>query len=273
MNKKIEAYKVFDSNWTCRGFHYEVGQTYTMDGPIEICQRGFHACTKLADCFSYYDFDPKNKVAKVILSGKIVKTHYGDSKIAASEIEIVEELTWHQVLDAANSGNHNTGRSNSGDCNSGDWNSGNRNSGNWNSGNWNSGNCNSGYWNSGNRNSGYLNTITPDEILVFNTPCDRETWRQAKKPDFFWFELTRWVNSDDMSDDDKQAHPQHETTGGYLKTLDYKDAWRESWDNASDYDRRLVLKLPNFDNAVFREISGIDVMAELGIAEDKSYEN
>ena len=43
----------------------------------------------------------------------------------------------------------------------------------------------------------------------------------------------------------------------------YKASWRASWDAASDEDRRKVLSLPNWDNAVFLEITGIDAEKEI----------
>ena len=59
------AYKVFNSDWTCRGFKYQVGETYEEDINPSVCDLGFHFCKKLADCFSYYAFDPDNKVAEI----------------------------------------------------------------------------------------------------------------------------------------------------------------------------------------------------------------
>ena len=50
----MKAYKVFNSDWTCRGFQYKVGETYNFDGEIELCGRGFHACENVVDCFNYY---------------------------------------------------------------------------------------------------------------------------------------------------------------------------------------------------------------------------
>ena len=144
------------------------------------------------------------------------------------------------------------GYRNSGDWNSGDWNSGNRNSGDWNSGDWNSGD-----WNSGNRNSGHFNTITPDEILIFNKPCKRTIWDAAYKPSFMFFSLTYWVDEKDMTDEEKAADPNFYVRGGQLRTRDYKEAWGLAWEGASQEDRDAVKKLPNFDADIFFEITGI----------------
>ncbi len=168
-----------------------------------------------------------------------------------------------------NSGDYNSGNYNSGDYNSGDWNSGNRNSGDWNSGYWNSGyrnsgnrnsgNRNSGNWNSGDYNSGYFNTNKP-RIRIFNEETNVE---EIDFPDFFYFDLTEWIQKESMTDEEKKEHPEYKTTGGYLKTLEYKDAWRKAWDNAKMSEKRKVLELPNWNNEIFKEITGIDVEKEL----------
>lgn len=163
-----------------------------------------------------------------------------------------------------NSGNYNSGDWNSGDWNSGDYNSGKRNSGDcnsgyFNSGDYNSGKANSGHWNSGDSNSGYFNSQTPDTITVFNKPCDRQVWFYAKKPDFIYFGLTEWISWDDMSNQEKSDHPEARNCQGYLKTYEYQEAWRKAWDSATEEDKELLFKLPNFDPEVFKEISGIDV--------------
>ncbi len=164
-------------------------------------------------------------------------------------------------------GYRNSGYRNSGNRNSGDWNSGNRNSGNWNSGDRNSGyrnsgDWNSGDWNSGNWNSGYLNTVTPDEILVFNKPCKRSVWEDAYKPDFMSFDLAYWVSESEMTDADKIADLHFHVRGGQLRTRTFKEAWKHAWDNADPVDRMRVKELPNFDADVFFEISGIDLRGD-----------
>ena len=50
----MKAYKVFNSDWTCRGFQYQVGETYEEDISPSVCNRGFHFCKELKDCFNYY---------------------------------------------------------------------------------------------------------------------------------------------------------------------------------------------------------------------------
>ena len=170
MNKPVKGYKVFNPDWTCRGFKYAVGETFEEEVKPSVCHRGFHFCEKAADCFNYYYFDPANKVAEVLALGDVVTE---GNKSCTNKIQIVREIPWVELLKIVNtgkscsgyrnSGNFNSGNFNSGNFNSGNFNSGNRNSGdcntgNWNSGNWNSGEYNSGYWNSGDFNSGNLNS-------------------------------------------------------------------------------------------------------------------
>ena len=153
--KGIKGYKVFNPDWTCIGFKYEVGKTYEEDIIPSVRNKGFHFCKRAVDCFNYYKFDPNNKVAEVIALGEIAEE--GD-RCSTNKIKIVREISWKEVLDIVNTGKGNTGLSNTGDCNRGDCNTGNRNSGNCNSGNRNSGNDNSGSRNSGDFNSGSFNS-------------------------------------------------------------------------------------------------------------------
>jgi hypothetical protein len=50
--------------------------------------------------------------------------------------------------------------------------------------------------------------------------------------------------------------------GGKLKTLDYKEAWKEYWGRASDDDKKWFQSLPNFTPEIFEEITGINVGSE-----------
>ena len=153
----MKGYKVFKSDWSCRGFYYEVGKTHEMKEAPVCCERGFHFCGKLIDCFNYYEFDSENKVAEIEALGAI-DDDGNEEKYCTNKIKIVRELSWHEVLDLVNTGKDNTGNRNTGDRNTGDWNTGDRNTGDRNTGDWNTGNWNTGDWNTGNRNTGDRNT-------------------------------------------------------------------------------------------------------------------
>jgi PPE-repeat protein len=182
-----------------------------------------------------------------------------------------------------NSGDRNSGDWNSGDGNSGDWNSGYGNSGGWNSGDGNSGGRNSGDGNSGGRNSGYGNSgyrnsgdwnsgdgnsgdwnsgiFNTDEpkMRTFNRECDMTYTEFRNKFGYkdIDFPLNEWRDKEDMTDDEKKSVKGWEQMGGYLKTLGYKEAWAAGWAEATQEQKDWYKSLPNFDAAIFEEITGI----------------
>ena len=291
----MKGYKVFNPDWTCKGYQFEVGKTFEEDVKPKCCDRGFHFCTKASDCFNYYRFDPNNKVAEVEAVGDI-DTHSDDSNFSTNKLHIIREVSWQEVLELVNlgkactglcnSGNWNRGNRNSGNWNSGDWNRGNRNSGNcnsgfrnsgnWNSGNWNSGFRNSGNWNSGDRNSGDCNSgdwnKTSNAVGCFNTEqqklkfFDKETdmtleewWNSDARylMNQIVFGPADWIWSNDMTDEEKAAHPEHETTGGYLKIRDNTDCCTDWWNGLSERNKNIIRSIPNFDAEKFYQITGI----------------
>ena len=153
----VKGYKVFNPDWTCRGFKFEVGKVFEENVVPKCCKRGFHFCEKLSDCFSYYDFNINNKVAEVEALGE-VSYKKGNSKCCTNKIKIIRELTWNEVLELVNIGNYNTGYCNTGNYNTGNRNGGNFNTGNYNIGNYNIGNYNIGDYNTSNYNTGDCNT-------------------------------------------------------------------------------------------------------------------
>ena len=185
----------------------------------------------------------------------------------------------------SNTGNKNAGDRNAGDSNTGDWNTGDWNTGDWNAGYRNTGSSNTGYrntgdgntgngntgdgnaghlntgdWNSCNRETGYFNTKGSETIRVFNKDCDKKIWDKARKPEFLYrIYLTEWVYKSDMTNEEKEQYPTYKAAGGYLKSYNYKEAWKKAFDNASEEDIKLLKALPNFDADVFLEITGIDL--------------
>ena len=93
---KIIAYKGFDKDFKCRGFQYEVGKTYEMDGNIACCNRGFHACESPIEVFDYYDM-LTSRFAEVEQSGKIDKEAVS-TKTCSSRIKIKAELKLADII-------------------------------------------------------------------------------------------------------------------------------------------------------------------------------
>ena len=287
------GYKATDMNGCCRGFKFEVGKTYTKDTPkeeLECCtDKVFHFCRELHAIEKASNYKLTESRLFEVIAGDFIRD--GD-KYGTNSLTILREIEGEEKLELINSGNRNSGDCNSGDCNSGnrnsgdcnsgnrnsgnrnsgdrnsgDWNSGDRNSGDcnsgdWNSGNWNSGDCNSGNWNSGNWNSGLFNSNEPC-VRMFNKMTDKKR-DNVQIPSWCYFDLTVWVSHDTATEEEKEAHKvEIETCGGFLKTLEYKEAWRLAWNKASIEERKKLFGLPNWDNEVFKEITGIDAEAEV----------
>ena len=279
-NTGVKGYKVFNPDWTCRGFQYEVGKIFEEDVTPCTCDRGFHFCERASDCFQYYQFNPENKVAEVVALGEIDSD---GTKSCTNKIQIVREVPWDELLRIVNEGKNCTGLCNTGNCNTGDCNTGNRNTGNWNTGdcntgNWNTGNRNTGNRNTGNRNTGDWNTgdwnkssfntgcfMTEEpKIMMFNKPSDW-TYKDWLNSDARYLlnqipkNVVEWIYSSDMTDEEKAAHPEHETTGGYLKILDESECGQIWWGGLLDRKKDIIKSLPNFDADIFYQCTGIKI--------------
>ena len=71
--------------------------------------------------------------------------------------------------------------------------------------------------------------------------------------------VVEWIYSEDMTDEEKEKHPTHETTGGYLKVLDESEYGQIWWDGLSEREKNVIFSLPNFDSDIFFQCTGIDV--------------
>ena len=275
----IKGYKVFNPDWSCRGFQYEVGKTFRHEGNIKICGSGFHFCQKASDCFNYYDFDSNNKVAEVLAIGH-VETE--GCKSVTDEITIVREVPWTELLTIVNEGSNctgfgntgsfNSGFRNSGDYNSSSWNTGFRNSGRFNVGDNNSGDYNTGCCNTGYRNTGDFNKCnyssgifcTEEDTIRFFNKSSKYTykdWLESETRNLIYrkFFLNKWIDECDMTTKEKVENPSYKTTGGYLKKYTYKEAWNNLWNEISDDEKKKIMDIPNFDSDIFKKITGIDI--------------
>lgn len=228
--ENVKGFKVFNPDWTCRGFQYEVGKVYEENVTPSVCDRGFHFCKQAKDCFNYYQFDPNNKVAEVIALGDIAEE--GD-KCCTNIIKIEREITWEEVLTIVNTGKACTGLCNSGDCNK------------------------------ASNVVGCFNTES-QKLRFFDKETDM-TFEQWRNSEACWlmnridFRPADWIWSNEMSDVEKAEHPEHETTGGYLKIRDNTDCCKEWWNGLNQREKQVIMSIPNFDADKFFKITGVKV--------------
>lgn len=235
---EVKGYKVFNPNWTCRNFQYEVSMTFEEEVTPVCCDRGFHFCKELKDCFNYYPFNPNNKVAEVIALGDIDEEDGNSSKCCTNKIQIIREISWQEVLDMVNLGEGCTGLCNTGNCNTGDW-------------------------NDTNFSSGCFNTVEAN-ILLFDKPSDwtYRTWLESDARyllNRIQMNVVEWIFEEDMTDEEKTENPAYTTTGGYLKVLDESECAQMWWDGLSEHNREIVRSIPNFDKDKFEQITGIKI--------------
>ena len=221
----MKGYKAFNKDLTCRKFQFEIGKTYEHSGELSLCNSGFHFCTKLADCFSYYIFSDKPIICEVEILGKVLTDSQRDSKACTDKIKIIRKLSWDEVLNLSNSGYNNSGYNNSG--------------------NYNSGNCNSGFFNTNNPKLRLFNKET-------NYESSNEIYNKLQKLQKYSKPILIWVSENKMTDQEKKDNPKYETTKGYLKYTG-----KQKWDKLSKEDEDWLTSLPEFDSDIFFELTGL----------------
>ena len=104
MHKKVEkenaivAYKGFNNDLSFRGFQYEIGKEYCLEGELELCANGFHACQNPLDVFDYYSMSSYTRYAMVELWGD-VDFAIDNEKLCATNIRIVKEMSIDELVE------------------------------------------------------------------------------------------------------------------------------------------------------------------------------
>ena len=60
-----------------------------------------------------------------------------------------------------------------------------------------------------------------------------------------------------MTTEEKEENPNYGTIGGYIKELEYQEAWELWWGNLTFEEKKIIQTIPNFDENIFFEITGI----------------
>ena len=240
----MRGYKAFNKDLTCRGMQYEIGKEYKFDGEPVPCRQGFHFCETISDCYEFYPMEDDTRICEVEALGKITQEGV---KFVTNYIKVLAEVTGEN-LKKGNTGSSNSGYSNSGDSNSGDWNSGD--------------------WNSGNYSAGVFNTEKKPTIKMFDkdSTWTIDDWNDSTARSVMSgcpYTYSDYIYADDMTEEEKEKHPEYKTIGGYVKvfkvTAEDKQKW---WDGLSEADKQAVFNLPNFDTDKFYECTKIKVEVE-----------
>ena len=314
-NKAVKGYKVFKPDWTCwGGFQYEVGKCYKMDERPVVCERGFHFCEELKDCYEYYRFNSDNKVAEITAYGEI-DVDEEERKSCTNKIKIERKIDWNEVLAIVNTGKGCTGLDNNGDFNRGNYNNGNRNAGNRNVGNYNKGDDNTGSYNSGNKNDGDCNSGNSNRGNLnsgddnggncnrgdsnsgsfnsgyhnigdgnsgnfnigdsnngnhnrgnrntgdynagnFNSGCFNTKTTKM----FLFNQLSNWTLEDWHNSEAKKILDIYVSVSPAEKTKEeIFEEQQKKWNQLRQQQKNIVMSIPNFDKAIFKEVTGIDV--------------
>lgn len=95
----MKTYKGFDKDLKCRNFPYEIGKTYE-EKEARICEAGFHACENPLNVLQYYPPYHGNRYCEVEQDGEFSENG-DDSKIASTKIEISNEISLAELIQAA----------------------------------------------------------------------------------------------------------------------------------------------------------------------------
>ena len=254
----MKGFKAFNNDLTCRRFQYEIGKIYEMKETPKLCERGFHFCRTIAECYNYYDMNKDTRICEVEALGEIDVKEDGD-KLCTNKIKILSEVTteWQKKGNATSS---NTGYCNTGDRNTGNWNTGNSNTGDS-----NTGYCNTGDYNAGNYNAGIFCTDKNPTIKIFDKESNwtMQDWLNCnaryilnKCP----VNTTTFIDKNNMTEEEKREHPKYETIGGYLKIVTVSSADKQAWWNdLNEEEKQEVLNLPNFNKNIFLKCTGIKI--------------
>lgn len=225
------GYNAFDMELKCRGFQFEVGKTYDTgiaDEKLELCTKSvFHFCREINRIECVSDYKLSKSRVCEVVAEGGVVSS-DDGKFGTNRIMLLRELTREEI----------------------------KKYNDMNSGSLNSGNCNSGYFN-----------VDSPLVRIFGKETDVKK-EDIDFPSWLYFDLTQWVSHDTATDKEKKEHKNEiKISGGFLKTLTYKEAFRLAWNKAQFSERKKLFSLPNWNNEIFMQISGID--AEKEIAEEE----
>ena len=88
----MKVYKATDKDMKCRGFQYELGKTAEVDGVIELCKNGLHACEMPLDVLGYYAPGDGSRYFAAELEDVSYEMHSDDTKRVGKKLTLSAEI-------------------------------------------------------------------------------------------------------------------------------------------------------------------------------------
>jgi hypothetical protein len=87
--KRVKGFKAFSPDMICRDMQYEIGQEYKMDDTPIPCQKGYHFCKSIADCYGFYPMDDETVICEIEALGEVATDD--DVKFCTNHIKTIRQ--------------------------------------------------------------------------------------------------------------------------------------------------------------------------------------
>ena len=88
----MKVHKATDKDMKCRGFRYELGKTAEVDGDVELCKNGLHACEMPLDVLGYYAPGDGSRYFEAELEDVSDEMHSDDTKRVGKKLTLRAEI-------------------------------------------------------------------------------------------------------------------------------------------------------------------------------------
>ena len=88
----MKVYKATDKDMKCRRFQYELGKTAEVEGDIELCENGLHACEMPLDVLGYYAPGDGSRYFEAELEDVSDEKHSDDTKRVGKKLTLSAEI-------------------------------------------------------------------------------------------------------------------------------------------------------------------------------------
>ena len=88
----MKVYKATDKDMKCRGFQYELGKTAEVEGDIELCKNGLHACEMPLDVLGYYAPGDGSRYFEAELEDASSEKRSDDTKRVGKKLTLSAEI-------------------------------------------------------------------------------------------------------------------------------------------------------------------------------------